>query len=258
MPARTVFDHPPGNWKELEALVAQLFREMGCEAQTSHSVVLPRGSVALDVYVNDRVLSPPAVYVLECKHWSRPVPKAVVHAFRTVLTECGAHRGFIISTLGFQSGARDAAKHTNVDLLSWSELQALFFDRWLLSSTHTYHERVRNLRRLMAFPEDEDLSDNELWEGRECSEEAFSELVAMRERYAPLLAWSVVTMGALSIEKYLELGFKIGLRNAPAKFTTYRTLVNWFPVLCGQAERRLEKFLRLRTDRPHFGVNGQV
>src|SRR5213080_4807970 len=40
---------------------------------------------------------PPAVYLCECKFWTRPVPQEVVHAFRTVISDAGAHRGFVIS-----------------------------------------------------------------------------------------------------------------------------------------------------------------
>jgi hypothetical protein len=42
----------------------------------------------------------------------------------------GAHRGFIISSDGFQSGAHEAAEHSNVDLVNWSEFQRLFAERW--------------------------------------------------------------------------------------------------------------------------------
>jgi hypothetical protein len=58
------------------------------------------------------------------------VPKTVVHAFRTDMDEIGAHVGFIISAKGFQSGALEAARNTNIELLSWDEFQERFFARW--------------------------------------------------------------------------------------------------------------------------------
>ena len=54
-----------------------------------------------------------------------------MHAFRTVLADYGANRGYLISTAGFQSGAWQAAQSSNVALVSWEELQRQFFDRWL-------------------------------------------------------------------------------------------------------------------------------
>jgi hypothetical protein len=39
----------------------------------------------------------------------------------------------VISRAGFQSGAREAVKQTNIDLLTFEELQAIFLDRWRIS-----------------------------------------------------------------------------------------------------------------------------
>ncbi len=58
------------------------------------------------------------------------MPKNVVHAFRTVVEEVGAHVGFLISSQGLQSGALEAAHHTNIELVSWDEFQNRFFERW--------------------------------------------------------------------------------------------------------------------------------
>jgi restriction system protein len=56
--------------------------------------------------------------------------KDVIHGFRTVVVDAGAHRGFVISSAGFQSGAYEAAEHSNVDLVSWQEFQQIFVERW--------------------------------------------------------------------------------------------------------------------------------
>jgi hypothetical protein len=44
--------------------------------------------------------------------------------------EAGANVGFIISSNGFQSGAVETAKNTNIDLVTWEEFQSRFYDRW--------------------------------------------------------------------------------------------------------------------------------
>src|SRR5205814_600874 len=122
-PRRIAFDTPPASWKELERFVAQFFREMGCDAFLGRSLSLPRGSVNVDVLVEDPIISPAARYVIECKYWRRRVSKDVVHAFRTVTAEVGADRGFIVATGGFQAGAREAAVSTNIQLVTWPQLQ---------------------------------------------------------------------------------------------------------------------------------------
>ncbi len=58
------------------------------------------------------------------------MPKTVVHAFRTVVTDDGANIGFMISRSGFQKGAYEAAEKSNVHLVDWYEFQALFLERW--------------------------------------------------------------------------------------------------------------------------------
>lgn len=125
-----VFDRDPSDWKELQDMVGQLFEEMGCEVEVGKQVLNVRGTKEIDVYVSDPAIAPGGVYLCECKYWKRSVPQEIVHSFRTVMSDTGAHRGFIISMAGFQSGAREAATNTNIDLVTFAELQAIFADRW--------------------------------------------------------------------------------------------------------------------------------
>ncbi|MBH9657069.1 restriction endonuclease [Burkholderia pseudomallei] len=129
-----IFERAPADWQDLQNLVGQLFEEIGCEVQIGQKVNLVRGDTKeIDVRVVDRVTVPPSYYLCECKHWKAPVRQEIVHAFRTVMDDQGAHRGFIISSSGFQSGARAAVENTNTDLFTFDELQATFFERWRLS-----------------------------------------------------------------------------------------------------------------------------
>jgi restriction system protein len=123
-------DGTPSHWRDLEDKVAQILNECGLEAKTEQTVDLVRGTVVVDVLALDPEATPPATYICECKYWRKPVSKNVVHSFRTVLADMGAHRGFLISSLGFQSGAREAAAHTNLDLVTWDEFQSIFEERW--------------------------------------------------------------------------------------------------------------------------------
>jgi hypothetical protein len=125
-----IFGDAPEDWQELEDRVQQVLAECGCQAERGKSVALPRGSVDVDVYALDTTRQPNLIVVCECKQWGTPVPKTVVHAFRTIMDEIGAHVGFIISAKGFQAGALEAARNTNIELLSWEEFQTRFFDRW--------------------------------------------------------------------------------------------------------------------------------
>jgi len=120
----------PSHWRDLQDAVARILNESGLDAETEQSVDLARGSVVVDVLARDPVPTPPTVYICECKYWRRPVSQNVVHSFRTVVTDMGAHRGFLISVEGFQKGAINAAAHSNVDLITWQQFQQLFAERW--------------------------------------------------------------------------------------------------------------------------------
>jgi len=125
-----IFADTPTTWQDLETRVEQILRECGCQVERSKHVGLPRGGVDLDVYARDGTREPALIIICECKNWNSKIPKNVVHAFRTVVQEAGAHVGIIISARGFQIGAREAARNTNIDLLTWGEFQARFYDRW--------------------------------------------------------------------------------------------------------------------------------
>jgi Restriction endonuclease len=126
----SIFDREPTDWADLQNLVAQLFFELGCETLVGRRLALVRGSKEIDVWVRDPHTVPPSEYLCECKYWNKHIPQDVIHSFRTVVADYGAHRGFIISRTGFQSGAYEAVRNTNVNLVTFSELQAIFFDRW--------------------------------------------------------------------------------------------------------------------------------
>jgi hypothetical protein len=128
-----IFDHEPADWSALQDMVGRLFEELGCETAVGMRVENVRGTKEIDVYVRDVAIAPPSTYLVECKLWKRAVPQEVVHAFRTVMADAGAHRGFIVSSQGFQEGAFEAAANTNIDLVTFRELQSIFADRWRIS-----------------------------------------------------------------------------------------------------------------------------
>ena len=130
-----IFSDSPSSWQELEQRVCQILEECGSIAERSKNLVLPRGTVTVDVHAVDKTREPSLIIICECKHWRTRVSQSVVHAFRTVVAESGAHLGLLISVRGFQSGAVNASASSNVELLSWDEFQARFYERWFESMT---------------------------------------------------------------------------------------------------------------------------
>ena len=122
---------PPSDWKDLQRQVSKIFQRSGLNSETNKRITTARGTVNIDVYAEDSSSQPSTTYICECKHWKSNVPKTVVHALRSVVQDYGANWGFIISSAGFQSGAYEAAENSPVRLLTWSEFQELYVDRWI-------------------------------------------------------------------------------------------------------------------------------
>jgi restriction system protein len=158
---------PPTDWRNLQDNTAKILSECGFESHTDVEIRRARGRVSVDVLANDPSATPPATYICECKHWQRVVSKDVIHDFRTVVVDADAHRGFVISSAGFQDGAQEAAKHSRVALVSWEEFQQCFVERWFRTfmaptlrkegeALHDYTEpfNSRIARKASALPPD--------------------------------------------------------------------------------------------------------
>lgn len=134
----------PDTWQELEETVAAILRECGMDSRRTVNLKLPRGSVDIDVVateVNDGIDNS---IICECKNWRTNIPREIVHAFRTVMGEIGANRGYIISRVGFQVGAYEAAESTNVNLVTFEEFQERYFSKWYKSRLWQIEKKIGN------------------------------------------------------------------------------------------------------------------
>lgn len=148
-----MFDSAPKTWKQLQSMVAQAFREMDCEAEIEKNIVTARGTANIDVFVTDRNHTPPLVQLCECKYWLTSISKAMVHSFRTVVQDFGAHIGLIISRSGFQSGCYKAAKNSNIFLLSWQEFLDMYEAKWTIHICKRLDQMANVLNTYCTRPE---------------------------------------------------------------------------------------------------------
>jgi hypothetical protein len=249
IPKRQMFDQIPQSWQDLQRCVAQTFSEIGCQVHTAAKVNLPRGSVDLDVFVVDCTTVPHANYVCECKNWGRRIPKSVVHGFRTVVSELGAHRGFLISRNGFQSGAREAARFTNIDLVNWRQFQELLFDRWLEGVTHRLNPLFISAHELM------DPNNVGLWKLRECTEASYTEWNTICKRYPVVTLWALshwhshVGIQGIPSHRLTDEGV-LSDDGTPLVLDTFRKVVDAAPRICLMARQQLEWFWGISSDGP--------
>lgn len=246
-PSRRIFDRPPDSWTDLQDRVAQVFSEMGCQADVGVTVVLPRGKVQLDVAVRDTSTAPHSLYVCECKHWRNRIPKSTVHAFRTVVSELGANRGFLISRNGFQDGAKEAAQFTNIDLMSWREFEELMFDRWIEGITRRLNPLFAQAHILM------DPNDETLWQMRQCTDKSYEEWSRICARYPLITIWILCNVfsrvGMYGIpSRTLTDGGVLSPSGEKTTLDTYRKVVGAAPEICRLARDELCHFWGLPPD----------
>lgn len=142
----------PEDWQELQRAVAEVLVADGYVAEIEKPIQTTRSVVNFDVYAQKSVGGHKTTIVAECKHWRSNVPQVVVHAFRAQIADLGADAGYLISSSGFQSGALEAARNTNIRLLSWAEFLEKFepegpplapglrASAQIMSGTVTYHD----------------------------------------------------------------------------------------------------------------------
>jgi restriction system protein len=167
----------PGDWKALQADVAQILEECGFAVQVEKHLETIRGSVEIDVWAEELVAGRPYTLFCECKHWSSNVPQGVIHAFRTVVADSGANVGYIISSSGFQSGAFSASDLTNIRLLTWDEFQEEFTQTWV--ENYLLVEVTRRFDRLFSYTEP--LANPRQWD--DLTEEGQKAFVALHFKY---------------------------------------------------------------------------
>ncbi len=116
-------DTTRADWRDLQTRVCNLFNTLGFSAKENVKVSGTRGTHDLDVHAEFYDGGFRFVIVVECKHWKTRVNKEKVLVLKSILDDIGADKGIIVSTSGFQKGARRYARKTNIKLLSFTELE---------------------------------------------------------------------------------------------------------------------------------------
>ncbi|MEQ8443867.1 MAG: restriction endonuclease [Alphaproteobacteria bacterium] len=109
------------NWKEYQEEAADFFRALGMDASTDVRMAGVRTHHDIDVLAKVDVAGVVVRWIVECKHWQSPVNKLHVIALREIVSDLSADKGIILCEAGFQSGAKEAAKLTNVQATSLAE-----------------------------------------------------------------------------------------------------------------------------------------
>src|SRR5260370_39330873 len=137
------------DWKKYKEEVAAFFRSLGFKAEVNHVVEGVRSKHAIDVYVTFERWGLLHTWIVECKLHARAITKADVETLKSIASEIGASLAFLLSESGFQSGALDAARKTNVVLSSLEELRTKSRDDVMREALIALENRVLVLRDKM-------------------------------------------------------------------------------------------------------------
>jgi hypothetical protein len=115
-------------WRRYQEQTASLFRSLGYEAEIEAKLDGARARHIVDVLVTLTVGGIEIRWIVECKYWLRRVTKLHALALSEIVKDVGADRAFLLSEVGFQSGAISAARYTNISLTSLEELKNAAFE----------------------------------------------------------------------------------------------------------------------------------
>lgn len=89
------------------------------------------GNYQLDGYIEFEVMGVLYKTIIECKHYRYPISRDIVQKVYDNLRAIGAHKGIVISTSNFQTGAITYAKNHGIALIQMTEAGDLYEARSL-------------------------------------------------------------------------------------------------------------------------------
>jgi Restriction endonuclease len=134
-------------WFSFQEIVRDFFVGLGLDAKTNVTVKGIRTTHDIDVLVKTKFLGQEVIWIVEAKHLSSRVSKLHVMGLRQIVEDIGADKGFIISKNGFQKGAIEATKNTNIRLLTFEELMEISKDYVEEEILKHYLERIALIDR---------------------------------------------------------------------------------------------------------------
>jgi restriction system protein len=131
-------------WNEYQDRVAEFFLGLGLDAATDVTLQGVRTAHDVDVVVRTDFLGIVITWIVECKSWRTRIPKEKVFVLRQIVDDVGADRGLLMSESGYQKGALEAAKFTNVQLTSLDDLAETMRYHLAMARLRRIHERVQD------------------------------------------------------------------------------------------------------------------
>lgn len=118
------------------------------------------GDYQIDIYAEFIALSVRFKVIIECKRYTRPVEREKIVVLADKVRSLGGHKGILISTSGFQSGASEYAKKHGIALLQIFDKHVMHIQNSLPSEMNRLHmEFIRQSPKYYAYQWNYNLND---------------------------------------------------------------------------------------------------
>lgn len=133
------------DWFIYQERICEHLNQLGFNASTNKTIQGVRTKHDLDIYAEIFIAGQKVIWVIEAKYWNKKVSKLHVLALRSIIDDIGADKGFIISKKGFQKGALEANKNTDINLITFDEFISQTIDETYYYQLSFVKERIRYL-----------------------------------------------------------------------------------------------------------------
>ena len=131
-------------WYVFQETIKNYFLSLGLYAETNKTIKGIRTEHDIDVYIDFSFIGLKTLWLIEAKCWNQKVDKNTVSAFMHRVGEAGADKGIIVSKEGFQTGADEAVKNSNILLRTFEELKKET-ERYSLTNILSPYEKRFNI-----------------------------------------------------------------------------------------------------------------
>jgi hypothetical protein len=111
----------------------RLKQQMNYDVPVLHQATLKGKDVEpyiIDLHYELEIVGGQILTLIECKYWNYKVQRRNVNDFRTVICDVGAHKGIIVTKIGFDKGAIRVAKKNKIGLFKLTEEEFFIHSSW--------------------------------------------------------------------------------------------------------------------------------
>ena len=144
------------DWEQLELIVAEIQRQLAPESKIKHNhrIIGKSGRTRkIDVSIQQTIGAYSMFIILDCKHHKKPVKLKDVASFAEQVEDVDAHLGVMVSSSGFDEGAKAVAKRKGIILQQYrtateTDWESLFGENAWITITKVEITKISALAKL--------------------------------------------------------------------------------------------------------------